>query len=147
MPTVDASVVVEWLTPQTDEQLPARQLLDRWQDSSAELVAPRLLFEEALNALLTGVRRGRWSSATADGAASLLGDLPVRITDTPRDRDRAWELARRYDNWPIYDMIYVALAERLGHELVTADHRLLSRLSHLDWVVGPEEVLSRSSGP
>lgn len=98
MTAVDASVVVEWLTPETDEDLPTRRLLDRWQSTNEELVGPRLLFEEALNALLTGVRRGRWSSVVADAGAGLLTDLPVRIADTTGDRNRAWELARRYDN-------------------------------------------------
>lgn len=142
MTTVDASVVVEWLTPQTDEDLPARRLLDMWQNGDEELVAPSLLFQESLNALLTGVRRGRWSSAAADGGASLLGELPIRVADTTRDRDRAWELARRYDNWPIYDMVYVALAERLGQQFVTADRRLINRLGHLDWIVRPEDIVA-----
>ncbi len=83
-----------------------------------------------------GVRRGRWSTVVADAGAALLADLPVRIADTTRDRDRAWELSRRYDNWPVYEMVYVALAERLGHRLVTADRRLVTRLGHLDWIGG-----------
>lgn len=144
MTAVDASIVVEWLTPQTDEDLPARRLLELWQGTDEELLAPRLLFEETLNALLTGVRRGRWSTVVADAAAGVLADLPVRVADTIRDRDRAWELSRRYDNWPIYDMVYVALAERLGQPLVTADHRLITRLGHLDWIVSPEVVLAGS---
>jgi len=83
-----------------------------------------------------GVRRGRWSTVVADAGAALLADLPVRVADTTRDRDRAWELSRRYDNWPVYEMVYVALAERLGHRLVTADRRLVTRLGHLDWIGG-----------
>jgi predicted nucleic acid-binding protein len=35
-------------------------------------------------------------------------------------------------------MIYVALAERLGQPLVTADESLRSRLLALAFVVGPE---------
>jgi predicted nucleic acid-binding protein len=31
-------------------------------------------------------------------------------------------------------MVYVALAERLGTELITADQRLCTRLAHLGWV-------------
>lgn len=70
----------------------------------------------------------------------LLDRLPIVLVDVPLDRDRVWELARRYDNWPIYDMIYVALAEQLGEELVTADDRLRRRLAHLGWVVAPADA-------
>jgi hypothetical protein len=60
----------------------------------------------------------------------------VVIADTPADWDQAFELARRYDNWPVYDMVYVALAERLGTEFYTADGNLRARLAHLPWVLG-----------
>ena len=56
----------------------------------------------------------RWRHAmvvvTADGAAALLDRMPVRRVDDDRDSSRAFELARRYDNWPVYDMVYVAVA-------------------------------------
>jgi predicted nucleic acid-binding protein len=57
-----------------------------------------------------------------------------------RDHSRAFELARRYDNWPVYDMLYVAVAERAATELVTADRKLQARLAHLGWVrlAGPD---------
>jgi predicted nucleic acid-binding protein len=37
---------------------------------------------------------------------------------------------------PVYDMVCVALAERLGTEFYTADDRLLARFAHLPWVHG-----------
>ncbi len=89
--------------------------------------------------MLTGVRRLRWSGAAADLAYTKLRDLPIRIVDDMRDVDRAWELARRYDNFPVYDMVYVALAERLGTHLITADRRLLSRVTNLPWVLALED--------
>ena len=140
MPVVDASVVVDWVAPGVRRDLPAQRLLRRWATTEPALAAPRLLFEEVLNALLTGVRRKRWTGADADRAAVLLARLPVRPVDETRDRERAWELARRYDNWPVYDMLYVAVAERLGEPLVTADDRLRLRLRHLGWVLGLEEA-------
>ncbi|MGH3976521.1 MAG: type II toxin-antitoxin system VapC family toxin [Pseudonocardiaceae bacterium] len=65
----------------------------------------------------------------------------MTLHDDGRDRHRDWELARRYDNYPIYDMLYVALAERLGEPLVTLDDKLRRRLAHLDLVLRPDEVL------
>jgi predicted nucleic acid-binding protein len=117
MPAVDASAVVDLLDPEVPDDAPARLLLDKLIASGSELVAPSLLWLEVSNVLLTGVRRGRW-----DGAAA----------------DSAFELARRYDNWPVDGMVYVALAERLRTEFYTADGRLRARLSHLSWVRGVE---------
>ena len=92
--------------------------------------------EEVGNALLTGIRRERWSGSDADGAWSLLMRLPVELVDDSVDLDRAWELSRRYDEHPMYDMLYVACAERLGTTLVTADERLRARLAGRGSVIG-----------
>ncbi|MDP8930615.1 MAG: type II toxin-antitoxin system VapC family toxin [Actinomycetota bacterium] len=140
MPVVDASVVVDLIAPDRDPQSRVVELAARWARDGVDLVGPRLLQEEVLNALLTGIRRRRWDGAAADGAAVLLDRLPIVLGDVHLDRDRAWELARRYDDWPIYDMVYVALAERLGEQLVTADDRLRRRLAHLGWVVAPADA-------
>jgi predicted nucleic acid-binding protein len=141
VPVVDASVVVDWVAPDADPALLALAALERLAADDAELLAPRLLMEEVSNALLTGVRRGRWGGATADTARDLLHRLPVRLVDQPRDLDRAWDLARRYDNHPVYDLLYVALAERRRTQLVTANRTLRERLVGLDWVVSPEQLL------
>jgi predicted nucleic acid-binding protein len=133
---IDASLAVDLLAPDVGNDTPARVQFGRWVADAADLVAPGLLWLETRNALLTGIRRGRWSGANADAAAALLDRMPVRLVDSEADRVRAFELARRYDNWPVYDMLYVALAERLGTELVTADRKLRDRLAHLGWVRG-----------
>lgn len=136
MTVVDASVVVDWVAPDVDSSGPAGRLLDRLVATEAVLVAPRLLHEEVANALLTGVRRQRWDGLAADRAYELLSRLPVQSVDDLRDRHRAWELSRRYDEHPLYDMVYVAVAERLGDQLVTQDARLRERVTMLDFVVG-----------
>jgi predicted nucleic acid-binding protein len=142
VPVVDASVAVDWVAPDADPALPAVALLARLAADDAELLAPRLLMEEVSNALLTGVRRRRWSGVAADAAQALLRTLPVRLVDEPRDLERAWDLARRYDNHPIYDLLYVALAERRRTQLITADATLRQTLPGLDWIVAPEQLLS-----
>jgi predicted nucleic acid-binding protein len=139
MPVVDASVVVDWIAPDVEATAPAIALLDRLAARNEEILAPRLLLEEVSNALLTGIRRARWTGAAADRAHLVLEGLPVRLADTTADLRRAWDLARRYDNHPVYDMVYVALAERRRVQLVTADHGLRDLLN-FDWVIGPTEA-------
>lgn len=134
MPVVDASVVVDWVAPDVDRAGPAGQLLSRLVAEDASLVGPRLLLEEVGNALLTGVKRRRWDGAAADAAFGALRRLPVTLVDQARDLERAWDLSRRYDEHPIYDMVYVAVAERLGEQLFTADARLARRLDGLGFV-------------
>jgi predicted nucleic acid-binding protein len=102
-----------------------------------EILAPDLLFVECASVLAAGVRRTRWTGAAADAAYGLLMQLPVRTVSDRRHLERAWELARRYDNHPVYDMLYVATAEAAGTVFITADDMLLKRLSHLGWVRGP----------
>jgi predicted nucleic acid-binding protein len=140
VPVVDASVVVDLVAPDVGSDAPARILFGNWAAAGTEPVAPSLLWLETSNALLTGIRRSRWSGADADAASARLERIPLRRADSARDQARAFELARRYDNWPVYDMVYVALAERLGMEFVTADERLRARLAHLGWVRGVNNV-------
>lgn len=136
MPVVDASVVVDWVAPDVPDGSPALRVASRIAKAGEVVLAPRLLLEEVTNALLTGVRRRRWTGSQADAAFALLRSLPVHLVDEPADLDRAYELSRRYDEHPVYDMVYVALAERLGQPFITADEALRSRLVLLPFVQG-----------
>lgn len=137
---LDASVVVDLVAPDVPPEEAGAAALGLLAARGVAFVAPGLLPHEVRNALLTGVRQGRWEGATADEAARKLARIPVTISDDARDAARAWELSRRYDNHPIYDMVYVAMAERLGALLLTRDERLRGRLAHLDWVRSPGDV-------
>ncbi|MDR2983393.1 MAG: type II toxin-antitoxin system VapC family toxin [Nocardiopsaceae bacterium] len=136
MPVVDASIIVDLVAPDVASGNPAELLVASLTADGAEILAPALIWLECSNALLTGIRRGRWNGEAADRAFAALDSIPIVPSDAPKDRERAFELARRYDNWPVYDMVYVALAERLGTEFYTADDRLRTRLAHLPWVLG-----------
>ena len=138
MPVLDASVVVDCVAPGIDSSSSAMRTLRRLSSERAQLIAPRLLLTECANALLTGVKRGKWSGAAADLAYEFLVKLPFRLADDAHHLDRAWELSRRYDNHPIYDMVYVAVAEAAGTTLITADSTLRSRLAHFAWISGPD---------
>ena len=111
--------------------------LNRLSRRNEAVIAPELLLVECASVLAAGVRRNRWTGADADAAYARLLSLPVRSVNDRRHLDRAWELSRRYDNHPVYDMLYAATAEAAGMVLVTADETLLKRLSHLGWVQRP----------
>lgn len=140
MPVVDASVVVDWVKPGADPDLPSGRLLSKWLTAGTPLLAPRMLIWEVSNALLTGIRRGDWEGGEADLARVWLRELPIEIVEEPRDETRAWELARWHDNHPFYDLIYVALAERMDTHFVTEDRKLIRRLADLEFVVAPEDI-------
>src|SRR2546426_920397 len=89
------------------------------------------------SALVGGVRRNRWTGSDADTAYELLMRLPVQAVSDRRHLERAWELSRRYDNHPVYDMLYAATAEAFDTVFITADETLLQRLGHLGWVRRP----------
>lgn len=141
MPVVDASVVVDWVAPGRDPEGPAAAVLARLVRDNLRLVAPRLLLEEVANALLTGIRRGRWDGTAADTAFRLLAELPVE-PDAGPGLSRAWDLARRYDEHPIYDMVYLELAQRTGEVLITADSRLPARTGRGAGVVAVTDWLT-----
>jgi predicted nucleic acid-binding protein len=140
MPVVDASVAIDWVAPRTPSDSPAMHALRTLASQRADLIAPRILLEELANALLTGIRKRRWTGAEADEAFLRTRTLPVRLVDSAADLDSAYDLARRYDEHPIYDMLYVAVAQRMRTTLITADERLRARLVALPWVIGPEQV-------
>jgi predicted nucleic acid-binding protein len=65
---------------------------------------------------------------TLDAAFDLLSRSGIDLSPTGPLLPRAMEVARRLDH-PVYDCVYLALAEREHAAFVTADHRLLRRLA------------------
>lgn len=139
MPVIDANIVVSWVKPGVESEVPGGMLARALIESDG-LLAPRLMREEVSNALLTGVRRGRWSGEAADRSQRALRLFPIELADDPSDFERAWELARWHDNHSFYDLVYVALAERRRTQFVTDDRKLIKRLASLDFVIAPEDL-------
>lgn len=118
MIVLDASTALEALLYEG----PSREIV------GAELLeAPHLIDSEVVHGLLKRQRAGRIDAGQAGATVQLW--RRIGITRHPVDTllDRVWALR---DNVTPYDAAYVALAERLGCTLVTADARL-SRASGL----------------
>jgi predicted nucleic acid-binding protein len=112
---VDASVVVASL----GDVRTARHL------RRAELLAPDLLIPETLNALWKVARLGR-----PVPERSIVLDLldRIRIVPSRPHAARAAEIAEEIDH-PVYDCLYLAVAETEGDVLVTIDARLGTKVA------------------
>ena len=116
---VDASVVVKWFVAEAlhDE---ARELLT----GREPLYAPDIVVAEVANAFWVKVGRGELDEAIAlRNVTALSGDGEPQLRASVPLLPTAFELARRLAH-PVYDCVYLALAEQRDAPLVTADARL-----------------------
>ena len=124
---VDASVAVKWMLP---EALASAAV--RLQSPSHQLHAPSFLDIELANVFWRKVRQGLLSRAQAEVFVSQLSSLPLtRHADTPLVI-AAFDLADRLGH-AVYDCVYLALAVRLGGQMVTADDRFANSLAATTW--------------
>jgi predicted nucleic acid-binding protein len=121
---LDASVALKWVLNEPDAAK-ARQLRDDFRNAVHELTAPDSFPLEIAHALTKAQRRGLIPDAwrlwldIMTTAPQLFPSLPL----TPRGIQVATQA-----RIGVYDCLYVALAEREGCEMVTADSRLLNSL-------------------
>lgn len=124
---IDASVALRWFIEAPGSEA-AVALLDR----EEPLIAPELVVAEVANAAWklsrAGEIDGRQARETAGAIASSFAALAPLALLAPR----AFEIATALDH-PVYDCLYVALAEAEDAALVTADDRLARRLVRSPW--------------
>lgn len=113
----DASVVVNALLDSGRDGALAREVLT----ATDERHAPHLLDVEVTSALRRWVNAGRLRPQEATAAIADLRDLDVVRHGHAMLLEQAITLR---DSVSTYDAMYVALADLLGAELVTADHPL-----------------------
>lgn len=116
---LDSSVAVKWYAREADSDV-AEQLL------SYALGAPDFILAEVANTLWKKVRKNEIVAAQAAGA---LPHLSASVTFFPSAPlvERALELAMGWGH-PVYDCIFLALAEDRGLPLITSDERLVRQL-------------------
>jgi predicted nucleic acid-binding protein len=112
---LDSSVAFKWVVPETDSDK-ADRLRDDARAAVHQLLSPDIFPAELAHALTRAERQGR----ILVGQARLFW---VDVMTTPR----AIDISSR-SRIGVYDCLYVALAEREGCELVTADTRLVANL-------------------
>ena len=119
---VDASVAFKWIFVEEDSAAAAAFV------GRDDLFAPTLLLAEIGNALWKKGVRGELGDRQAYSTQlALVASLVVTIDETEL-MPRALDIALTLDH-PIYDCIYLALAEDRGDRLISADRRFLAKVA------------------
>lgn len=125
---VDASVAVKWFLPGEPDAVRALDIIR----SGERLIAPDLLIAEVCNVSWKATRLGRINRLQADAIAVDLPQFFGALVSMASLAPRAVAIAATLDH-PVYDAIYLALAEREQVKLVTADSRLIGKLRGSAW--------------
>ncbi len=137
---VDSSVVLSALLPGATAA--PDDLLAGWVASGVEMAAPALWQYEVVSVLRRSVYAGHITTADAREMVEDVRALGVRLYGDDLS-EAALEWAERLGQSRAYDAFYVALAERLGAVLWTADRRLANGAGAagapwVRWTGGPE---------
>ena len=115
---IDASVALKWVFNERGTEAAIELLAE-------ELIAPELWLAEAANALWRHVRLGETTAAEALARIDELANAPVASMSIEPYVRRALQLAAQLDH-PVYDCLYLALAEQQDTYVVTDDRRFFS---------------------
>ena len=119
----DTSVAIKTVITEADSPKAIR-LRDDFNNGVHQLLAPDLFPTEICNVLMMAERTGKILPGNADAFfLDFLQDLPALHGAIPL-LPRSLEIAKQFRQ-TVYDCLYVALAEREGCELVTADDKLV----------------------
>ncbi len=113
---VDASVAVKWVLPEQGAERAARL-----QEEAGDFIAPAIIVPEIASAIWKRVRRKEMGLLDAVSALQIATALVGRLYPTEDLAPEALELAVRFDH-AVYDCFYLALADREGAVIVTADN-------------------------
>lgn len=127
---VDASVAAKWLLPPSDEPhiIEAVRLIEDYVDRKIQIFVPDLFWVEVGNLLWNAARRGR---CTLDHATHALIRITAQKFPTIASLlilRSAFAIANVHGR-AVYDCLYIALAEALDADFVTADEKLANALA------------------
>ena len=137
---IDSNIILKLVLVEDDSPV-ARAAWGSWEAAGTQVVAPPLFWYEVTSVLRNRTYRGRFIPEEGRAALDLIFELNISTVVPEGLHQRAWELATRLGLPGAYDAHYLALAEDLGCEFLTADARLHRAIGgRLDWVRLLEEA-------
>lgn len=132
---VDTSIALKWVLSEVDSDI-ALALVIEWTKKKVDIIAPALLIYEATNILYRDARADKIAFDTAkNGIDVILERVALEFLQEPTLSIRAMEFAHKFGLPASYDTHFLALAERKGCELWTADTRMYKAVKgQIDWV-------------
>jgi predicted nucleic acid-binding protein len=125
---IDASVALKWFLADEPNAAQAFAIVQ----GETMLIAPDILIAEVCNAAWRSARLGRITQDQVNEIAVALPRFFDALIGAADLAPRAVAIAGQLDQ-PVYDCLYVALAEAQEANLVTADTRLLGKLRGTAW--------------
>ncbi len=133
---VDPSVALKWYLRDAEFLPQADSLFEAFSSGEATLAVPSFIRYEIANSLLVANRRGRLSLEQV--LPRFQSFLALQISQPSDDEELFLAALQLASQVPVafYDALYLALAQRLAYNFVTADTRLHEDTKDkLPWVV------------
>lgn len=122
----DSNVALKWVLAEPDSAT-ANHLRSDFQNGIQALIAPDVFQVEIAHALTRAERQGRIAVSQAGILWADVMSTPPRLEASGPLLPRAIQISSAA-RIGVYDCLYVALAERDGGELMTADDKLVKNL-------------------
>lgn len=127
---VDASVALKWFIGDEPNSAEAFALVR----DGIRMIAPDIAIAEVCNAAWRLAHLSQIEPVEATEIAAIVPRFFAELVGTADLAVRAVVIARQLDH-PVYDCLYLALAEARQLRLITADARFLQKLRSTQWAV------------
>jgi len=128
---LDTSVVLKWVRQEEILAAQALGLLQQYLDGQCRVIVPSLLAYEVANVLRY---KADLNTTHVETAIQSLFDLGLEWTSPTASLTRRAACIARDHETSVYDATFAALAESVNGTLITADERLVHRLTALPYV-------------
>ena len=135
---LDASVIIKWVFQDEDDADRAIVLRDEYLREDSVIIVPSFAFYEFVNVL----RHSRRGLSQEEINQEIHNLFALQLVSIELDEGLAMNAVNIsfQTGTVVYDAYYVALADALGCQLVTADYESYRRLGHLSYVVALRDI-------